>query len=288
MKEILELSQNNYMQEGRSGFEEFIKFIKINHPLKGLIPFVVHDYLWRFFDLMENNRFVISIKFRQSGISTFKCLYGLWKAAQGKRAAIICNRVEDCEFMLEHIASLVGDKFKEIGIEGSGNLSGNLTIDFKSGGSFAFFPDEPFKGYAVDYLFIDEAAFLKDGKSTWKRSFPLFCGNAGSCVVTSTINGIGNWFADVYRGAESGLNNFKVFDVSYLDHPDYADGNLYKQLEEALKPEEFRQEVLGLFIGADEAKKPKEETSKDVFDQFIDGLTVEQTKRLVQVISLMT
>ena len=57
----------------------FTTWCKILHPKKGLIPFTLYPYQKRWLDTIENNRFVISTKFRQGGFTTTTLLYFLYK-----------------------------------------------------------------------------------------------------------------------------------------------------------------------------------------------------------------
>ena len=54
------------------------KYIKILHPTKGLIPFVLYKYQSRCIREYKDNRFTIISKFRQGGLTTVTLLYGLW------------------------------------------------------------------------------------------------------------------------------------------------------------------------------------------------------------------
>lgn len=56
------------------------KYIKILHPTKGLVPFVIFKYQKRVIADYDNNRFNIISKFRQGGLTTVTLLYGLYKS----------------------------------------------------------------------------------------------------------------------------------------------------------------------------------------------------------------
>ena len=53
--------------------------------------------------------------------------------------------------------------------------------------------------------------------------------------MLSTVNGIGNWFYDVYQGAKEGTNAFNRIDIEWPTHPEYKrqEGfeHLYKEME---------------------------------------------------------
>src|SRR5690606_38403319 len=54
--------------------------IKITHPTKGLIPWKMYPYMKRITEAIEDSRFVIVNKFRQSGITTMTLAHALWDA----------------------------------------------------------------------------------------------------------------------------------------------------------------------------------------------------------------
>jgi hypothetical protein len=66
-----------------------------------------------------------------------------------------------------------------------------------NGSSIKFYKMEAACGKMTDYLFIEEAAFIKDMNSQWTAVYPTLCNN-GRCVVLSTPNGKNDWFHKTY------------------------------------------------------------------------------------------
>lgn len=56
------------------------KYVKIQHPIKGLIPFSTYDYQDRCLSDFQNNRFNIVLKSRQLGLSTITAAFAIWLA----------------------------------------------------------------------------------------------------------------------------------------------------------------------------------------------------------------
>ena len=58
----------------------FEKYVMIQHPVKGLIPFKMYDFQKTCIDDFQEHRFNIVLKSRQQGLSTLSAAYALWLA----------------------------------------------------------------------------------------------------------------------------------------------------------------------------------------------------------------
>ena len=72
------------------------KYVKISHPLKGPIPFQTFPYQDNCLKAFQTNRFVITNKSRQLGLSTLSAAYSLWMALfqRDKNILVIATRLE--------------------------------------------------------------------------------------------------------------------------------------------------------------------------------------------------
>ncbi len=58
--------------------EHFIsQYIKVTHPVRGLVPFKLYPFQERILSDLEENRFNILRKFRQAGCTTIAAAYSL-------------------------------------------------------------------------------------------------------------------------------------------------------------------------------------------------------------------
>jgi hypothetical protein len=127
-----------------------------------------------------------------------------------------------------------------------------------TGGALQFYSPEAARGKSVTFLIIDEAAFIPDMESHWKAMWPVLS-TGGSCVLVSTVNGLGNWYEETYTNAKEGKNKFHVIDLDYWEHPDYNQKNNPKWADEQraqLGGRGFLQEVLRSFLGSGETFVP--------------------------------
>lgn len=239
-------------------FEYFChKYIKILHPTKGLIPFVLFNYQRKTVTDYEQNRFNIISKFRQGGLTTVTLLWGLWR----------------CMFKLDQQIMLLSKTDREATETGAiidravdnlpswlfnkklGKWNDHLKTFNDTGGALKFYSPEAARGKSVTFLIIDEAAFIPDMEKHWKAMWPVLS-TGGGCTVISTVNGVGNWYEQTYREAKESKNKFHVIDLDYWEHPDYNDEGWVKEQKVQLGEKGFLQEVLREFLGSGETYIP--------------------------------
>ena len=96
------------------------------------------------------------------------------------------------------------EMIKSIGKSGAvlieSNNAQDLVINFRNGSTMHFVSGEAYdnlRGYTVDYLFIDEAAFQR--KSLWNEILkPMTLVKGKKVCFFSTPRGINNWFKEIY------------------------------------------------------------------------------------------
>jgi len=233
------------------------KYVKILHPMKGLIPFVLFKYQRKTINDYENNRFNIISKFRQGGLTTVTLLWGLWRCmfqldqqimllSKTDREATDIGMLVDrsCENMPEWLKPKKEAKWND-----------HLKMFTDTGSALKFYSPEAARGKSVTFLIIDEAAFIDDMEKHWKAMWPILS-TGGSCTLISTVNGLGNWYEETYRDAKEGRNRFHVIDLDYWEHPDYNNSSWVEEQKAQLGEKGFRQEVLREFQGTGETYFP--------------------------------
>lgn len=236
------------------------KYVKILHPTKGLIPFVMYKYQARSIEFYQKHRFNIISKFRQGGLTTVTLLYGLWKCMFELDQQIMALSKTDREAVgigmmvdraVEHMPTWMKPKK-------DGKWNDHLKQFPDTGGALQFFSPEAARGKSVTFLIIDEAAFIPDMENHWKAMWPVLS-TGGSCVLVSTVNGLGNWYEETYTNAKEGKNMFHVIDLDYWEHPDYSpknNPNWEKEQRSQLGEKGFLQEVLRSFLGSGDTYIP--------------------------------
>jgi len=204
------------------------EYIKVTHPVRGLVPFKLYPFQHRIIESIENNRFNILRKFRQAGCTTIAASYALWVIIFQKHKQVVILSKGDVEAteVLDRIKLMYDElpKFLKPGIVEDNKhtlkLGTNSTIKSRPSGR------QSGRSLAGSLLIIDEAAFIENIDTIWAAVYPIIS-TGGRAFVLSTVNGIGNWYHDVYQKAVEGANSFHPIDIRWQEHPEYqrqADG----------------------------------------------------------------
>lgn len=233
------------------------KYVKILHPMRGLIPFVLFNYQRKVIKDYENNRFSIISKFRQGGLTTVTLLWGLWRSMfQLDQQIMLLSKTDreatDIGQMIDRACENMPEWLKP---KKDGKWNDHLKMFTETGSACKFFSPEAARGKSVTFLIVDECAFIDDMDKHWKAMWPVLS-TGGSCVLISTVNGLGNWYEQTYHDAKEGLNKFHVIDLDYWEHPDYNNEEWVKEQKAQLGDKGFLQEVLREFLGTGETYFP--------------------------------
>src|SRR5689334_10594985 len=68
-------------------------YVKINHPIRGRVPFELYDFQRRVVNDFENHQFNIVSKFRQAGLTTVALIWSLWRCMfkLDERIMVMCK-----------------------------------------------------------------------------------------------------------------------------------------------------------------------------------------------------
>ena len=229
------------------------KYVKILHPMRGLIPFVLFKYQRKTISDYENYRFNIISKFRQGGLTTVTLLWGLWRCLfQLDQQIMLLSKTDreatDIGMMIDRSCENMPEWLKP---KKDAKWNDHLKMFTDTGSALKFYSPEAARGKSVTFLIVDEAAFIDDMEKHWKAMWPILS-TGGSCTLISTVNGLGNWYEQTYHDAKEKLNRFHVIDLDYWEHPDYNDEKWVAEQKSQLGEKGFRQEVLREFQGSGE------------------------------------
>lgn len=198
------------------------KYIKVIHPVRGIVPFKLYPFQHKILNALLENRFNILRKFRQAGCTTLGSAYCLWMAIFQRHKTIIILSKGDLESteVLERIKLMYDElpSYLKPGIAEDNKhtlkLNTGSVIKSRSSGK------QSGRSLAGSFLMIDEAAFIENIDTIWAAVYPVIS-TGGSAFVLSTVNGIGNWYHGVYQQAIDGANAFNAVDIQWKDHPEY-------------------------------------------------------------------
>ena len=239
-------------------FEYFChKYIKILHPTKGLVPFVLFNYQRKVIRDYENNRFNIISKFRQGGLTTVTLLWGMWRCMFKLDQQVMLLSKTDRE--ATETGMIVDRAIENLPVwlvpKKTSKWNDHLKMFADTGGALKFYSPEAARGKSVTFLIIDEAAFIPEMDKHWKAMWPVLS-TGGSCALVSTVNGVGNWYEQTYNDAMESRNMFHVIDLDHWEHPEYNDPKWVEEQKAQLGEKGFLQEVLREFLGSGETYIP--------------------------------
>ena len=197
-------------------------YCKVINLDKGLVPFNLYPYQEKMFKSFDENRFNIVLACRQSGKSISSVAYLLWYALfhTEKTIAILANKGATAREMLARVTLMLENLpfFLQPGTKalnkGSIEFSNNSRIlaAATSGSSI--------RGLSVSLLYLDEFAFVEKASEFYTSTYPVISsGTSTKVIITSTANGIGNMYYNLWQGAEQGVNDYKPFRVDWWDVP---------------------------------------------------------------------
>lgn len=212
-------------------------YIKVVHPVRGLVPFDLYPFQKKIINEVESNRFNILRKFRQAGCTTIASAYSLWFTMffRHKTVAVLSKgEVEATEIidrirvMYDELPAFIKNIIKPT--KGSNNKhvfgfeNGSLVKSRASG-------KQTGRSLAGSLLIIDEAAFIEQIETIWAAVYPILS-TGGRAFVLSTVNGVGNWYHQTYMGAVNKTNSFNAIDIHWKEHPEYYRNEGYEHLYE--------------------------------------------------------
>lgn len=218
--------ENAYVQEFFRCKKDPIYFIsnyiKVVHPVRGLVPFKLYPFQQKIINALLNHRFNILRKFRQAGCTTLLAAYALWIIVfqHHKTIPILSKGDIEATELLERVKLMykeLPDWIRPKVVEDNKHtlkLETNSVIKTRASGK------EAGRGLAGSLLILDEAAFIEHIDTIWAAAYPTIS-TGGSVCALSTVNGVGNWFHKMYIDAVEKRNKFNPIDIRWQDHPEY-------------------------------------------------------------------
>jgi hypothetical protein len=233
-------------------------YIKINHFRHGLINLKLYPFQQRLIDAYEGNQFVIGTKFRQGGFTTITVIYGLWRCMFYMDQVFNVYGKTDREAI--HLGKIAAKAIQNLPDWMQPKMDRNTQHEKKfteTNSQLSFYTLFAAKGRSCTHIYIDEAAYIKDMKEQWMALYPtLACG--GRCYVLSTVNGMGNWFEEMYHAAVEKENHFHVYEAHYSEHPDFQNEEYLAKIKGNLGEKAFLIEMESCFLTEWKPTEPPE------------------------------
>lgn len=184
-------------------------YIRIQHPVKGSVPFLLYPYQKVMLRMYQDERYSIVLSARQTGKSITSAMYLLWFAMfhSDKTILIASNKNAGAMEMIHRIRFAYEELplWLKPGVLEDGWNKHNVGFDNGSRIVSTATSEDSGRGMAISLLFLDEFAFVAPNIQDlfWTSISPTLS-TGGSCIVTSTPNGDSNLFAQMWRAAECG------------------------------------------------------------------------------------
>jgi hypothetical protein len=229
------------------------KYVKIQHPTKGCVPFELYDYQLEMIDAVHNNKDTILLCSRQLGKTTVVSMYILWWTTFHEDIkAIIASKAMN---HATEIMSRIKYAYEELPdwIKAGCKFYNRTSIEFDNGSRIKCeaTSEKTGRGDSPTIIFLDEIAFISKRiqDELWASLAPALS-TGGKFVLTSTPNGDDELYANLWRGAMSGQNSFFPVKVLWHQHPDRGP-EYYEEMKGKLGPVKTRQELDCEFLSSD-------------------------------------
>jgi len=198
--------------------ESYMKIVNVD---KGLIGFTLYDYQKEMLRSFAANRFNIITTARQAGKSTTTCAFILWYIIfhADKTVALLANKGDTAREILgriqlayQHLPVWLQQGIKEWN-KGSMELENGSRVIASATSTDAI------RGYSINLLFIDEAAFIENWDDFFTSVYPtISSGSESKIILVSTPNGL-NHFYSIWINAIEKRNQYQSIRVAWENVP---------------------------------------------------------------------
>lgn len=198
------------------------KYVRIQHPVRGLIPFRMFDYQEQLVKDYQEHRFNVVLKARQLGISEVTAAYALWLMMfhRNKNILVMASKAETAKNIIKKV-KMAMSKLPDWLLIADEITNNRLSVELSNGSQIKAIAtsDDAGRSEALSLLIIDEAAFVKNLDDLWTGLLPTVTAG-GNIIILSTPCGVGNKFHTIYTEAEQGLNEFHHNRLMWWTHPE--------------------------------------------------------------------
>jgi len=216
--------KNEFLKSKRDPVYFIKNYIQVEHQLLGLVNFDLFPFQEKIIKDLETHRFNITKKFRQAGATTIAAAYALWTALFKKNKTIVILSIGDTESVetLERVKLMYSElpKFLRVPLDKGGFNKHKLKLT--NGSQIKSRPSKITSGRGLScyLLIVDEAAFIEKMDQLWTSIYPVLS-TGGRAFIISTVNGMGNWYYEMYTKTVEGRSEFNLIDIKWQDHPQY-------------------------------------------------------------------
>ncbi len=221
------------------------RYLKIQHPLKGLIPFKTYDFQDDCVKEFNDHRFNIVLKSRQLGLSTLVAAYAVWQACfyKEKNILIIATKLAVAQNFIRKVKTYIKSMPNWLLVPMI-TANNKQQVEFSNGSQIKAVPtsEDAGRSEALSLLIVDEAAFVRNFDELWMGLYPTLS-TGGRAILLSTPNGVGGQYHEIYTKADRKENEFNPIKLMWDVHPERGDEWFQKETKN-MSQKQVAQELL--------------------------------------------
>jgi len=229
------------------------KYCKIQHPVRGKIPFHLFPFQEDTLKEFKDHRYNIILKSRQTGISTLTAGFSLWKMLFNDdfNVLVIATKQEVAKNLVTKVR--VMNQYLPSWLKLETVEDNKLSLRYSNGSQIkaTSAAGDAGRSEALSLLVFDEAAFIDKIEEIWVSAQSTLS-TGGNAIILSTPNGVGNFFHKTWVGSEDGSNTFNNIRLHWTVHPE-RDQAWRDEQEVLLGPKGAAQECDCDFISSGES-----------------------------------
>jgi hypothetical protein len=221
------------------------RYVKIQHPTRGLIPFDTYPFQDDCFKEFVDHRFNIILKSRQLGISTLTACYAVWLACfyKDKNILVIATKLAVAQNFIKKVKTALRSMPSWLMIPEivSANKQG---VELSNGSTIKAVPtsDDAGRSEALSLLIVDEAAFIRNFDELWMGLYSTLS-TGGRAIILSTPNGVGDKYHELCTSAQNGENEFNFIKLMWDVHPE-RDAEWFENETKNMSRKQVAQELM--------------------------------------------
>jgi hypothetical protein len=199
------------------------KYVRIRHPVRGLIPFKTFPYQDRMLEALMKKRLNVVLKARQMGYTEIVAAFVLWLILFHPHQTIMClaTKAETAKGYIKKIRTAI-KKIPSWLLIADVVTDNKTSIELANGSVVKSSTKAADAGRsdALSLLVVDEAAHIKGFDEVWTGLRPTIS-TGGRIIMLSTPLGVGNVFEKTYSDATKRNNNFNSICTMWYEHPEH-------------------------------------------------------------------
>lgn len=228
----------------------FLGKVKIQHPLRGAIPFETYAFQNDFVRFIHEERFSHTVHARQMGISTCLAAFILWSAmyeGDGCVSLIVSRSMSGSLDIMDRIRYMYETLPDHLKIKVTTYNKRQIIFENHNEISAVACSNKVGRGRAIKHLYIDQMAWFSHslGREFWTAIQPILTTSHGRCVLTSSGGDTDGIFFDIMRTIPR--NGFAGMTIPYYKHPE-RDEDWARPFRQQMGEARFRQDFMCEFV----------------------------------------